>query len=84
MINKHSILSPRMIDLIGFPGELFMNLLKALILPLIAASLVSGLSQLDARQSGRIGAFAVLYYTVTLVSDQSINQSIYHISADQR
>uniref|UniRef100_A0A183BHH0 Amino acid transporter n=1 Tax=Globodera pallida TaxID=36090 RepID=A0A183BHH0_GLOPA len=51
--------SRRTIDMIGFPGELFMNVLKLLILPLIAASLVSGLSQLDARQSGRIGAFAL-------------------------
>ncbi|KAL3078810.1 hypothetical protein niasHS_014592 [Heterodera schachtii] len=59
--------SQRTIDMIGFPGELFMNLLKSLILPLIAASLVSGLSQLDTRQSGRIGAFAALYYAITMV-----------------
>lgn len=57
----------RTIDLIGFPGELFMNLLKALILPLIAASLVSGLAEVPARQSGLIGVFAALYYTITLV-----------------
>jgi Na+/H+-dicarboxylate symporter len=43
-----------------------MNILKALILPLIASSLVSGLSQLDAKQSGRIGIFAIFYYTITL------------------
>jgi solute carrier family 1 (high affinity glutamate transporter) protein 2 len=53
--------------LVGFPGEIFMNILKALILPLIASSLVSGLSQLDAKQSGRIGLFAVIYYVTTLL-----------------
>ncbi|XGW12895.1 hypothetical protein V3C99_013499, partial [Haemonchus contortus] len=50
---------------IGFPGELFMNMLKAMILPLIVASLISGLSQLDASTSGKLGRRAVLYYTLT-------------------
>uniref|UniRef100_A0A914E0K7 Amino acid transporter n=1 Tax=Acrobeloides nanus TaxID=290746 RepID=A0A914E0K7_9BILA len=35
------------------------------IIPLIAASLISGLSQLDYKQSGKIGAFAFLYYGLT-------------------
>uniref|UniRef100_A0A914EIN1 Amino acid transporter n=1 Tax=Acrobeloides nanus TaxID=290746 RepID=A0A914EIN1_9BILA len=35
------------------------------IIPLIAASLISGLSQLDAKQSGKIGAFAFFYYGLT-------------------
>ena len=71
----------RSIDLVGFPGEIFMNILKALMLPLIASSLVSGLSQMDARQvlfysfegsqffflqSGRIGLFALIYYSITM------------------
>ncbi|KAI1717413.1 sodium:dicarboxylate symporter family domain-containing protein [Ditylenchus destructor] len=60
--------SPSMttIGLIGFPGEILMNMLKMTIVPLIAASLVSGLSQMDARSSGRIGAYAFLYYIVTM------------------
>ncbi|KAH7723546.1 Protein GLT-5 [Aphelenchoides avenae] len=57
--------SSHTIELIGFPGEILMNMLKMVILPLIAASLISGLSQLDARQSGRIGAFAFTYYAMT-------------------
>lgn len=35
--------SPDVVKYIGFPGELFMNMLKAMILPLIVASLISGL-----------------------------------------
>lgn len=37
-----------------------------IIVPLIAASLVSGLSNLDAKTSGRIGLYALLFYVVTM------------------
>lgn len=42
-----------------------MNMLKMMILPLIISSLISGLAQLDAKQSGRMGSLAVLYYVLT-------------------
>uniref|UniRef100_A0A1I7YQX8 Amino acid transporter n=1 Tax=Steinernema glaseri TaxID=37863 RepID=A0A1I7YQX8_9BILA len=42
-----------------------MNMLKMMILPLIAASLISGLSQLDAKQSGRMSVCAFAYYAAT-------------------
>ncbi|CAB16485.1 Amino acid transporter [Caenorhabditis elegans] len=57
--------SPDVIRYVGFPGELFMNMLKAMVLPLIAASIVSGLSQLDGKTSGRLGSRAVMYYAIT-------------------
>uniref|UniRef100_A0A0K0CWY2 Amino acid transporter n=1 Tax=Angiostrongylus cantonensis TaxID=6313 RepID=A0A0K0CWY2_ANGCA len=59
--------SKEAITFIGFPGELFMNMLKAIILPLIASSLVSGLSQLDIRTSGKVGRLAISYYMITTV-----------------
>ncbi|KJH41294.1 hypothetical protein DICVIV_12734 [Dictyocaulus viviparus] len=66
-------LSSNVIKLIKLPGDLFMNMLKATILPLIVASLISakyrdsikGLSQLDGQTSGKIGRRAVLYYILT-------------------
>uniref|UniRef100_A0A915NK54 Amino acid transporter n=1 Tax=Meloidogyne floridensis TaxID=298350 RepID=A0A915NK54_9BILA len=50
---------------VGFPGELLMRMLKCVILPLISSSLITGLAQLDVRQSGRMGALAILYYLAT-------------------
>lgn len=35
-------LSGKAINVVGFPGDLFMNILKMVIIPLIAASLISG------------------------------------------
>ena len=57
-----------MLILIGFPGELFINMLKMLVLPLIVASLVCALAGIDARASGRIGRRAIIYYLCTTVS----------------
>lgn len=53
------------IMLIGFPGELFMNMLKLLILPLIVASLICALATLDSKATGKIGRRTVLYYLTT-------------------
>ena len=51
--------------LIGFAGELFMNMLKMLILPLIVASLICALASLDANATGRVGRRALIYYMAT-------------------
>ena len=45
-----------------------MNALKMMILPLIAASLISGLSQLDPGRSGKISGWAFTYYSITTCS----------------
>ncbi|XP_072165627.1 excitatory amino acid transporter-like [Diadema setosum] len=51
--------------MIGFPGDILMRLLKMLILPLIISSLITGLTGLDAKSSGKLGARALLYYFCT-------------------
>nr|CRZ24905.1 BMA-GLT-1 [Brugia malayi] len=55
------------IVLVSFPGEILMRMLKLMILPLIISSLISGLAQLDAKQSGRLGFLAIFYYFATTV-----------------
>lgn len=54
--------------LIGFPGELFINMLKMLVVPLIVVSLVCALAGIDAKASGQIGRRAVKYYLCTTVA----------------
>ncbi|GFU11660.1 hypothetical protein NPIL_7821 [Nephila pilipes] len=52
---------------VNFPGELFLNMLKCLILPLIVSSLISAIGSLDTRLTGKIGFRAVAYYMATTV-----------------
>lgn len=54
--------------LIGFPGELLMNMLQVIILPLIVASLITAVAHLDARSTGKIGRRALLFYLTTTLS----------------
>ncbi|XP_061098798.1 excitatory amino acid transporter 5-like [Conger conger] len=49
----------------SFPGELLMRILKMLILPLITSSLMSGLSAMDTKASGRMGILTITYYLWT-------------------
>ncbi|XP_033118636.1 excitatory amino acid transporter 3-like [Anneissia japonica] len=53
------------VEYILFPGVLFLNMLKVLIIPLIVSSLISGMANLDQQASGKLGARAVIYYFST-------------------
>ena len=55
------------LQLIAFPGEIFLRMLKMLILPLIIFSLIAGLGSLEARVAGALGWKTVLYYGTTTV-----------------
>ncbi len=51
---------------IGFLGDLFLSLLKMIIIPLIFTSLVSGIASLgDVKAVGRVGIRTVVYYTLS-------------------
>ncbi|XP_063231279.1 excitatory amino acid transporter 3-like [Bacillus rossius redtenbacheri] len=68
---RHSADRPwgaRAVMYVGFPGDVFLQMLKSLILPLIVSSIAAAVGSLDLRLSGRIGARAVAYYCATTVS----------------
>jgi len=50
---------------IGYPGELFMRLLKLMILPLIIASLITGAASLNAKMNGMIALRTIVYFLAT-------------------
>lgn len=49
------------IDLISYPGEIFMRFLKMIIIPLIFSSLITGTSTLDAKTNGKIAIRMIIY-----------------------
>ena len=52
---------------VSYVGQLFLRMLKALILPLIIPSLVAAVGSLDMSISGKVGGRAVGYYMATTV-----------------
>merc|ERR1711962_1222826 len=59
------IYTARQASYIGYPGKLFLNMLKCLILPLVVPSLIASIGSLDLSVSGKIGSRAVAYYMTT-------------------
>lgn len=57
--------SSREVMYVNFPGDLFLRMLKSLILPLIVSSLISAIANLDLSLSGRIARRAILFYLTT-------------------
>lgn len=64
---KHSNEYRLMVELLSFPGEVFLRILKMLILPLIVFSLLSGLGSLESKVAGSLGWKTVLYYFSTTI-----------------
>lgn len=52
---------------VQFPGDLFLRMLKALIIPLLVSSITSAIGSLDLSLSKKIGGRAILYYLVTTI-----------------
>ncbi len=65
--NQTSKWSERSLMYLEFPGNIYLRMLKCLILPLIISSLISALGNLDIKLSGQIGKRAVLYYFATTI-----------------
>ncbi|XP_071113689.1 excitatory amino acid transporter 2-like [Haliotis cracherodii] len=59
--------SPDVVILISFPGEMFLRMLKMLILPLVVSSIITGLANLNSKSAGKIGLYTIVYYIGTTV-----------------
>ncbi|CAK0785752.1 hypothetical protein CVIRNUC_008963 [Coccomyxa viridis] len=66
MLLRMADLSPEQIDVLGFLGELMLRLLKMLVLPLVAGSMVAGVCALRGSASGmaRVAKLTLGYYTL--------------------
>lgn len=58
---------PRTVMYVNFIGDVFLRILKCLILPLVVSSLISAVGSLDISLSKQIGVRAILYYMLTTV-----------------
>ncbi|KAL3151463.1 hypothetical protein ABBQ38_012464 [Trebouxia sp. C0009 RCD-2024] len=62
--------SSKAIDLIGFPGEIMLRLLKMLVLPLVAGSMIAGVCSLRGSTSSmaKVARWTLMYYAATTVT----------------
>lgn len=52
---------------LAFPGEIFLRMLKSLIIPLLMASIISAVGGLDLSLSRKIAFRSILYYSATTI-----------------
>ena len=52
---------------VKFIGELFLNMLKGIIIPLIVPALIASIGSLSTKVAGKVGLRAVVYYMTTTV-----------------
>ncbi|MFN3689834.1 MAG: cation:dicarboxylate symporter family transporter, partial [Fimbriimonadales bacterium] len=52
-------------ETVALGGDLFIRLLRMVIVPLVVASLITAAAGLDRRYLGRLGGITLIYYTAT-------------------
>lgn len=58
----------REVSYINYPGDLFLRMLKCLIVPLLVSSITSAIGSLDLSMSKKIAYRAIIYYFLTTIS----------------
>ncbi len=64
-LRKYTNFKPNINQYFGFPGEIFLRMLKFLILPLISSSLICGIASLGAHKASNVASKAFIYYFST-------------------
>jgi len=60
------------IRMVAYPGELFMRLLKLMILPLVIASLITGSASLNAKMNGMIALRTIMFFILTSLTSAMV------------
>ncbi|CAI5456299.1 unnamed protein product [Caenorhabditis angaria] len=66
--DPEKVWSKRHLSYLRFPGDLFVQMLKMLILPMIMSSIISSLASLESGTAGKLGVVSMTYYTLTTFS----------------
>ena len=73
---QQSMESRKLVMFIGFPGELFIRMLKLLLLPFVASSVITSLTMIDKNTVGKIGKRAAVYFVVTTLIATSLSVAL--------
>ncbi|XP_028401705.1 excitatory amino acid transporter 1-like [Dendronephthya gigantea] len=65
---QESTETEKVVMYIKFPGELFIRMLRMIIIPLTVSSIVVALAEIDTSSAGKLGRRTFLYYLTTTVS----------------
>jgi Na+/H+-dicarboxylate symporter len=68
LIRSYTNLTPPQKAYFGFPGEIFLRMLKFITLPLISSSVITGIASLGGKKAGKIASRAFTYYFTTTFS----------------
>ena len=70
---------PKARSVFWYPGEVFIRLLKMIVLPLVAASIIVGVSSLNRERLGRIGLKTMFYYLCTTASAVALGMIVVNL-----
>lgn len=59
--------TPRQVMYLQFPGDMFLRMLKALIIPLLVSSVVGAIGSLDLSLSKKIAFRSIIFYATTTI-----------------
>jgi Na+/H+-dicarboxylate symporter len=65
LLNRAGGAESPLFGVVGLGADLFIRLLRMVIVPLVVASLISAAAGLDTRYLGRLGVITLVYYTTT-------------------